>query len=239
MPTSITVAPGLIQSPRTISGAADRGDDDVGAAHDARAGRGSCEWATVTVALSPISSCAIGLPTMFERPITTASSPARSPSSCLEQVQAAERRARHERRQPGREPAGIHRMEAVDVLAGLDRLDHPRRVDLRWERQLDEDSVDALVGVEVGRPAAAARPRRSCRGKVVREARHAGFGRRPVLRADINGAGRVLADQHGGEARAAGRAVARTRRHRAATASRIAAAAAFPSISLAVMRSPG
>ena len=34
MPTSMTQAPGLIQSPFTISGPADRGDDEVGAAHD-------------------------------------------------------------------------------------------------------------------------------------------------------------------------------------------------------------
>ncbi len=38
------------------------------------------ECAMVTVQLSRSSSCAIGLPTMFERPTTTASSPERSPS---------------------------------------------------------------------------------------------------------------------------------------------------------------
>ena len=36
------------------------------------------EWQVVTVALAPSSSCAIGLPKRFERPITTAS----APSSC-------------------------------------------------------------------------------------------------------------------------------------------------------------
>ena len=36
MPTSITVAPGLIQSLRTISGAADRGEHQVGAAAQRR-----------------------------------------------------------------------------------------------------------------------------------------------------------------------------------------------------------
>ncbi len=34
MPTSMTVAPGLIHSPLTKLGAPHRGDDDVGAAHD-------------------------------------------------------------------------------------------------------------------------------------------------------------------------------------------------------------
>ena len=33
------------------------------------------EWHTVTVAPALVSSAAIGLPTMFERPITTASAP--------------------------------------------------------------------------------------------------------------------------------------------------------------------
>ena len=36
-------------------------------------------WAMVTVQLSPSSSCAIGLPTMFDRPTTTAFSPASDP----------------------------------------------------------------------------------------------------------------------------------------------------------------
>ena len=36
------------------------------------------EWAIVTVQFSASSSCAIGLPTMLERPMITASSPARS-----------------------------------------------------------------------------------------------------------------------------------------------------------------
>ena len=75
MPTSITVAPGLSQSPRTISGPADGGDDDVGAADGAGRSRVR-EWAMVTVQFARSSSCAIGLPTMFERPTTTASRPA-------------------------------------------------------------------------------------------------------------------------------------------------------------------
>ena len=36
MPTSITMAPGLTQSPRISSGPPDRGDEDVGAAADVR-----------------------------------------------------------------------------------------------------------------------------------------------------------------------------------------------------------
>jgi hypothetical protein len=67
----------------------------------------------------------------------------------LQQVQAAERRARHQRVEAGRQPPGVERVEAVDVLGRVDRGDHPRGVDLRRQRQLDEDAVDALVGVEL------------------------------------------------------------------------------------------
>mgnify|MGYP006915294090 CR=1 FL=1 len=44
-----------------------------------RAGVDPAVGVAVTVALSPKRSCAIGLPTMFERPTTTAFSPARLP----------------------------------------------------------------------------------------------------------------------------------------------------------------
>ena len=78
MPTSITVAPGLIQSPGTISGRPTAATTI--SARRTTAGRSLVrECAIVTVQLSRSSSCAIGLPTMFERPITTASSPDRLP----------------------------------------------------------------------------------------------------------------------------------------------------------------
>ena len=55
---------------------ADRGEQQIGAAADRRQIARSCECAIVTVAFSASSSCASGLPTMLERPITTASRPA-------------------------------------------------------------------------------------------------------------------------------------------------------------------
>ena len=96
MPTSITVAPGLIQSPPTIRGrptAATR----MSARRQTAARSRVRECATVTVQLSRSSSCAIGLPTMFERPTTTASRPARLAEPVAQQHQAAERRAGHHR----------------------------------------------------------------------------------------------------------------------------------------------
>ena len=47
------------------------------------------------------------------------------------------------------EPAGVDRMESVDVLGGIHSLDRPRLVDLRGQRELDEDPVDRVVPVEL------------------------------------------------------------------------------------------
>src|SRR6266852_6193014 len=74
-PTSMTIAPGLIQSPRTISARPAATYSRSARRHTA----GICrvrEWAMVTVAFSASSSWASGLPTMLERPTTTASQPA-------------------------------------------------------------------------------------------------------------------------------------------------------------------
>ena len=120
MPTSITVAPGLSQSPLTMFGAADGGDDDVGL-RGRSPGRSTVRlWAMVTVQLSPSRSIAIGLPTMFERPMTTAVLPDRSPSSARSSLRQPERGAGHEPVEPDREPPGVDRVEAVDVLVGVD-----------------------------------------------------------------------------------------------------------------------
>ena len=82
------------------------------------------EWATVTVQFSLSSSCAIGLPTMLERPITTASRPASFGLHRLGQDHAPRRRAR--RQAPAapiaRRPTLIG-MKAVDVLGRIDGLD--------------------------------------------------------------------------------------------------------------------
>ena len=80
MPTSIIVAPGFSQSPLTISGRPTAATTI--SAPRTTSGRSLVRlWATVTVQLAPISNSAIGLPTMFDRPITTALLPLRSPSS--------------------------------------------------------------------------------------------------------------------------------------------------------------
>src|SRR5690606_34918794 len=76
MPTSTTVAPGLTQSPLTISGRPTAATRISALRH--RAGK-SCvrEWAMVTVAFACSNRFAIGLPTILDRPTTTAFNPER------------------------------------------------------------------------------------------------------------------------------------------------------------------
>ena len=78
MPTSITVAPGLIQSPVTICGRPTAATT-ISACRQTASISFVREWAMVTVQLSRSRSCAIGLPTRFDRPITTAFSPESDP----------------------------------------------------------------------------------------------------------------------------------------------------------------
>jgi hypothetical protein len=109
-----------------------------------------CEWQMVTVAPACISSIAIGLPTMFERPMTTASLPLRSmPASAKNFIT----------------PYGVHGMKrglpcirapkfsawkAVDVLFRRDGLEYRVAVKVFRQGQLNEDAVDLGVGIEFG-----------------------------------------------------------------------------------------
>ncbi len=111
---------------------------------------------------------------MFERPITTASRPGKVAEPVLEQHQAAQRRAGDEPGLADREPAGIVDVEAVDVLGRVDRGDHRLLVDLRRQRQLDEDAVDRVVGVEPRDQGEQLVLADVSAGRRVLEARHAG-----------------------------------------------------------------
>ena len=78
---------------------------------------------------------------------------------------------------------------------------------MRGQRQLDEDAVDRRIGIE---PVDQLEQFRlaGVGGQPVLEAQHPGLERRLALVADIDGAGRILADQHHGKARSAARGVA-------------------------------
>ena len=158
------------------------------------------EWQTVTVALAASSRRATGTPTSFERPTTTASAPSSStPSWRSSSITPAGVQGTRPGRAVG-EQAGVDRGEAVDVLAGIDRGDHRVGIDLVGDRQLDEDAVDVLVEAEpadqleqlvlVG-----------LRRQPVVDRAHPDLLAGPVLVADVDLGGRVLADDHRGQRR--------------------------------------
>ena len=147
MPTSITVAPGLTQGAVTRPGrptAATR----MSARAQTSAGLRVRECATVTVQFSRSSSCAIGRPTMFERPSTTASRPARSPSRSRSSIRQPSGRAGHGGVPSAGQPPDVLGVEAVHVLAERHGVDHPRLVDVRGQRQLHQDAVHPRIAVQ-------------------------------------------------------------------------------------------
>ena len=154
----------------------------------------------VTVAFSISSSCASGLPTILERPITTASSPASDPCTCLGEHDAGQRRARHDAGQPGRQQPGRQRMKAVDILGRRDGLDHLARVDLRRQRQLHQDAMHGRVLVQPLDQLQQLGFGRRRRQFVERRA-HIGRGGLGGLAAHIDFARRIVADEHHGQPR--------------------------------------
>jgi hypothetical protein len=74
MPTSITIAPGLTMSPRSVS-RRPVATTTMSACRVCTPRSGVALWVTVTVALACSSISAIGLPTVLLRPITTACLP--------------------------------------------------------------------------------------------------------------------------------------------------------------------
>ncbi len=117
----------------------------------------------------------------------------------LEHQDAALRRAGNEGLAAGPQAAGIDDVKAVDVLVRIDGIDHGIGIDLVGQGELDQDAVDAVVGVELFDQ----RQQLGLRGGVgqaVVEGLHAGLDDRLALVAHIDLARRVLADQHDGEA---------------------------------------
>ena len=237
MPTSITVAPGLIQSPLTISGRPTAATTI--SARRTTLGRSRVrECAIVTVQLSASSSCAIGLPTMFERPITTASRPDRSPSRSLSSI---------------RQPSGVHGTKPCRPVASRPALTGWKpSTSLSGSIRGDHDLlVDMLRAAAAGRgcrrPSTSALSRSTSAsssasgdvgGQPVLEALHARLDGRLALGADIDRGRRILADQHDREAgRAAGR-LAKRRQPAPRSARASPAAKALPSMMSALMALP-
>ena len=139
------------------------------------------------------------MPTIAERPIDDGARALGLDLVLGEHPHDPEWRARHEPRAAEVEAAGVHRVEPVDVLRGIDRLDHLGLVEVGRQRQLDEDPVDGVVGVQLGEELKELVLRRVRREpKVVRV--DADGRRGLVLAGDVDVGGRVVADEHGREA---------------------------------------
>ncbi len=97
-----------------------------------------------------------------------------------------------------RDLAGIDDMQAVDVLFRLDRLDDRIRIQVLGQRQLDEDTIDGLVGTQ----------RLDERGKLflcglfrqrMLDGLETALLRHAAFRADIGVACRIIADDDDSE----------------------------------------
>ena len=201
MPTSITQAPGFTQSRLDHFRPPDRGDDDVGAADDigevARPRMGDGDGAALLD-----QQLRHRLADQDRAADDDGVEPRKLAEPVLEQHQAAERGAGDEAGQAQRQPAGADRGQAIDVLARVDPVDHRLLVEMVGKRQLDEDAVDRGIGVEPV-DQRVQRLLGGIGGKQVLEALHAAGHGLLALVADIDLAGRILADQHHREPRLA------------------------------------
>ena len=94
-------------------------------------------------------------------------------------------------------------MEAVDVLVGIDAVEHPLLMDLPGERELDQDAVHRVVGVELVEQGQELRLG-GLGGEPEGAAQHADLGAPLDLAAHVDLRGGVLAHQHGDELRRPG-----------------------------------
>ena len=205
MPTSITTAPGLIQSPRIISGRPTAATRMSARAAEAPAGRRVRECAIVTVqsaaAATARSACrrgSSGRPPPRAGPRGSPDGRARSSTMLPAGVQGTKAASSVAHRRAGPTLIG---WSPSDVLVGIDRADHRAGVEPVRQRQLHQDAVDrrdrrsapatwsSSVGLRACRPAGRSAPS---------EAAVLGGA---ALVGHIDLARRVLADQHHGQAR--------------------------------------
>ena len=195
MPTSITVAPGLIQSPRTISGLPIAATSRSARRHTAGRSR-VLECAMVTVAFSASSKLRHRLADDVG-------------AADHHGFEAGERR--HARSWPAcTQPSGVQgtsagRPEASrpaltgwkpsTSLAGSMASSTALRVDLLGQRQLHQDAVHGRIGVELLHQRQQFGLADAVRQAVIERA-HAGLDRDLGLAADIGLARRIVAGQH-------------------------------------------
>ena len=146
-----------------------------------------------------MSSPASGLPTRFERPQITTCLTGGLVARAHEHLLDAVRRARIEGGLAPEQPARVDGMEAVDVLFDGNGARRKRLVDVRGQRQLDEDAVPRRVGVEI-----ADEPQQFVLGDIGRQVErlgpHPDRGCVARLPSHIGHGRRVIADEHDDEA---------------------------------------
>ena len=144
MPTSITVAPGLIQSPRTISGLPTAAIRISASAADRRPGRACGNGRPSPCNSHATAAAAIGLPTMLERPEHHGSrSPDRSPSSALSISRQPSGVQGTSPGQTRRQAAGIDDVEAVHILVRVEIASSTRAaIDMLRQGQLHQDALN-------------------------------------------------------------------------------------------------
>ena len=231
----MTVAPGRIMSPVTSFGwpaAAIRISARLQTSPRSRVRL----WQMVGVALAPSSSEKTGRPDQVGAADDHRLLAGRIDARRGEQLHDPLRRARHEARFATGEAAGADRREPVHVLVRVEGVDDRGGVDLIGKRQLDEDAVDLVRGVELPN-----------------EVEQLVLGDGPLrlavdrpdpdllaglaLAAHVDRGRGVVADQH---RRQSGRAAERPESSSTSprTRSRTEAATALPSITVAAISSP-
>ena len=105
------------------------------------------------------------------------------------------RRAGIKARHAGAEPAHIRWLEAIDILCLGDRPDHHSLIDLRGQRELNENAVYPVIGVELGDEVEELFSR-SLGWQMVQFALQTSLGTCQLLVAHIYMAGRMTPHQH-------------------------------------------
>ena len=148
-PTSRTAAPGLTMSPVMMPGHAGRGDDDVGVAHVGGqvAGAGVAQRHRGVLASGGSAAGRAGRPTVRPRPTTTTSAPAISTPWRRSSSIAADGRAGQRAGLAEHQLAEVGRVQAVDVLVGVDAREQRELVEAG--RLLHEEAGARGVGVEL------------------------------------------------------------------------------------------
>ncbi len=113
----------------------------------------------------------------------------------FQEHQAAGRGAGDQARQRAGQPAGIDHRQAVDVLVRIDGGDDGRLLQGRWDRELHQDAVHRLVGVQLADKVQEVLLRNVCR-QVMADGVHAHLFALLALALHIDAAGGILADQH-------------------------------------------